>query len=56
MTSQLCGVAFKVKRYILGKLSGVQLRMYLFICRAVTKKNDMWNSLAKTAVFGYNYE
>ena len=35
---------FKVKRYILGKLSGVQLRMYLFICRAVTKKNDMWNS------------
>ena len=35
---------FKVKRYILGKLSGVQLRMYLFICRAVTKKNDTWNS------------
>ena len=35
---------FKVKRYILGKLSGVQLRMYLFICRAITKKNDMWNS------------
>ena len=35
---------FKVKRYILGKLSGVQLRMYLFVCRAVTKKNDMWNS------------
>lgn len=35
---------FKVKRYILGKLSAVQLRMYLFICRAVTKKNDMWNS------------
>lgn len=35
---------FKVKRYILGKLNGVQLRMYLFICRAVTKKNDMWNS------------
>ena len=35
---------FKVKRYILGKLTGVQLRMYLFICRAVTKKNDMWNS------------
>ncbi len=35
---------FKVKRYILGKLTGVQLRMYLFICRAVTTKNDMWNS------------
>lgn len=35
---------FKVKRYILGKLSGVQLRMYLFICRGITKKNDMWNS------------
>ena len=35
---------FKVKRYILGRLSGVQLRMYLFVCRAVTKKNDMWNS------------
>lgn len=35
---------FKVKRYILGKLSGVQLRMYIFICRSVTKKNDMWNS------------
>ena len=35
---------FKVKRYILGKLTGVQLRMYLFVCRAVTKKNDMWNS------------
>lgn len=35
---------FKVKRYILGKLNGVQMRMYLFICRAVTKKNDMWNS------------
>ena len=35
---------FKVKRYILGKLNGVQLRMYLFVCRAVTKKNDMWNS------------
>lgn len=35
---------FKIKRYILGKLSGVQLRMYLFVCRAVTKKNDMWNS------------
>ena len=35
---------FKVKRYILGMLSGVQLRMYLFVCRAVTKKNDMWNS------------
>ena len=30
--------------YILGKLTGVQLRMYLFVCRAVTKKNDMWNS------------
>lgn len=35
---------FKVKRYILDKLNAVQLRMYLFICRAVTKKNDMWNS------------
>lgn len=35
---------FKIKRYILGKLNGVQLRMYLFICRAITKKNDMWNS------------
>ena len=35
---------FKIKRYILGKLNGVQLRMYLFVCRAVTKKNDMWNS------------
>lgn len=35
---------FKVKRYILGKLNGVQLRMYLFICRGITKKNDMWNS------------
>lgn len=35
---------FKVYRYILGKLTGVQLRMYLFVCRAVTKKNDMWNS------------
>lgn len=36
---------FKVKRYILGKLSGVQLRMYLFVCRAIVeKKNDMWNS------------
>ena len=35
---------FKVKRYILGKLNGVQLRMYLFICRAITKKNDMWKS------------
>ena len=33
-----------MKRYILGKLTGVQLRMYLFVCRAVTKKNDMWNS------------
>ena len=35
---------FKVKRDILGKLTGVQLRMYLFICKAVTKKNEMWNS------------
>lgn len=35
---------FKVKRYILTKLNAVQLRMYLFVCRAVTKKNDMWNS------------
>lgn len=35
---------FKVKRYILNKLSAVQLRMYLFICRAVTKKNESWNS------------
>ena len=35
---------FKVKRYILDKLSAVQLRMYLFVCRAITKKNDMWNS------------
>ena len=35
---------FKIKRYILGKLNGVQLRMYLFVCRAITKKNDMWNS------------
>ena len=35
---------FKVYRNVLGKLSGVQLRMYLFVCRAVTKKNDMWNS------------
>ena len=35
---------FKIKRYILGRLNGVQLRMYLFVCRAVTKKNDMWNS------------
>lgn len=35
---------FKVKRYILTKLNAVQLRMYLFICRAITKKNDMWNS------------
>lgn len=35
---------FKVKRYILGRLSAVQLRMYLFVCRAVTKKNNMWNS------------
>ena len=39
-----CKGFFKVKRYILGKLSGVQLRMYLFVCSAVTKKNDMWNS------------
>ena len=35
---------FKIKRYILGRLNGVQLRMYLFVCRAITKKNDMWNS------------
>ena len=35
---------FKMKRHILEKLNGVQLRMYLFVCRAVTKKNDMWNS------------
>lgn len=35
---------FKVKRYILGKLTGAQLRMYLFVCSTVTKKNDMWNS------------
>ena len=36
---------FKVKRHILGVLSGVQLRMYLFVCRAIVeKKNDMWNS------------
>ena len=35
---------FKVKRDILGKLTNVQLRMYLFICKAVTKKNEMWNS------------
>ena len=35
---------FKVYRNILGKLTGVQLRMYLFVCRAVMKKNDMWNS------------
>ena len=35
---------FKVKRYILNRLSAVQLRMYLFICRAVTKNNKMWNS------------
>ena len=35
---------FKVRRYILGKLTGVQLRMYLFICRAITKQNMMWNS------------
>lgn len=35
---------FKVKRYILGKLSNIQLRLYLFICRCLTKKNDMWNS------------
>ena len=35
---------FKIKRHILGKLTGVQLRMYLFICRAITSKNDMWNS------------
>ena len=36
---------FKVKRYILGKLSNAQLRMYLFICRClIPKKNDMWNS------------
>ena len=36
---------FKVKRYILAKLTGIQLRMYLFVCRAIVeKKNDMWNS------------
>ena len=35
---------FKMKRHILEKLNGVQLRMYLFVCRAITKKNDMWNS------------
>jgi predicted transcriptional regulator len=35
---------FKVKRYILGRLTGAQLRMYLFVCSTVTKKNDMWNS------------
>lgn len=35
---------FKVKRYIFNRLNAVQLRMYLFVCRAVTKKNDMWNS------------
>ena len=36
---------FKVKIYILGKLTGIQLRMYLFVCRAIVeKKNDMWNS------------
>ena len=40
---------FKVKRHILGKLTGVQLRMYLFICKAVTKKNDMWNSFKDIA-------
>ncbi len=48
---------FKVKRYILNKLSAVQLRMYLFICRAVTKKNEMWNSyndIAKALGIGRN--
>ena len=48
---------FKVKRYILGKLSGVQLRMYLFVCRAVTKKNTMWNSfndIARALQIGRN--
>lgn len=48
---------FKVKRYILTKLNAVQLRMYLFICRAVTKKNDMWNSfndIARALQIGRN--
>ena len=35
---------FKLQRNILGKLNGVQLRMYLFVCREKKKKNDMWNS------------
>lgn len=35
---------FKIKRHIINTFTGVQLRMYLFICRAVTQKNDMWNS------------
>ena len=35
---------FKVKRYILGKMTGVELRMYFFVFRAVTMQNDMWNS------------
>ena len=40
----VCRGFFKVYRNVIDKLSGVQLRMYLFVCRAVTKKNDMWNS------------
>ena len=47
---------FKVKRYILGKLSAVQLRMYLFICRAVTKKEDITTIIFfGLRLFGKNY-
>ncbi len=27
-----------------------------FLLKKVDFRDDMWNSLAKTAVFGYNYE
>lgn len=35
---------FCVPRFIIGKLAGTLMRMYLFVCKCVDKHRKMWNS------------
>lgn len=35
---------FCVPRFVVGKLTGIQMRMYLFVCKCLDKTKKMWNS------------
>lgn len=35
---------FCVPRFIIGKITAIQMRMYLFVCKCLDKTKKMWNS------------